>query len=35
MTQKLKKPMTEEYCFEPNIQSNLHVVNFDVLIEKV
>ena len=37
MTKQPKKQKTKDrkYCFEPNIRSNLHLVNFDVLIEKV
>ena len=31
MTKKAKNHKTKEYCFEPNIRSNLHLVNFDVL----
>ena len=38
MTKKINKteqPKNHKYCFEPNIWSNLHLVNFDMLIEKV
>ena len=33
--EKAKNHNTEQYCFEPNIWSNLHLVHFDVFIEKV
>ena len=31
-TKKVKKTKDQKYCFEPNIQLQLHSVNFDVLI---
>ena len=34
-TKKHKIVKYEKYCFEPNIQTNFHLVNIDVLIEKV
>ena len=33
-TQKAKNHKSKQYCFKPNIRSNLSVVNFDVLLEK-
>ena len=33
--QKTIRAKNEKYHFEPNIQPNFHLVNFDVLIEKV
>ena len=29
---KIKKTEDRKYCFVPNIRSNLHLVNFDMLI---
>ena len=34
-TQKTIRPKNEYYHFEPNILSNFHLVNFDILVEKV
>ena len=34
-TKKSKNHKTKLYCFEPNIRPNLHLVNFNVLIEIV
>ena len=35
MGPKKQMPYDWEYCFVPNIRSNLHLVIFDLLIEKV
>ena len=31
---KIQKTEDQKYCFVPIIRSNLHLVNFEVLIEK-
>ena len=35
MDPKYKKTEHQKYCFLPNILSNLNLVNFDMLIEKL
>ena len=33
--QKTVRPKNEQYCCEPNIRTDFHLANFDVLIEKI